>query len=159
LASSDIFQFERSEDSPGFLLWQVANIWQRKVKAGLSPFDLTHVQFVLLASLAWLGQNGEEVTQVQLAAHAKTDIMMTSQVLRTLEEKRLIQRTVHTSDTRAKAVRLTEAGLALAARAVGAVEQVDEEFFGVLKDQLPAFNQNQLTLLRAATSPPAADTP
>jgi MarR family transcriptional regulator, organic hydroperoxide resistance regulator len=147
LTSTEIFKFEHAEDSPGFLLWQVANVWQKKIKAELSPFGLTHVQFVLLANMAWLGREGEEITQVQLAAHAKTDVMMTSQVLRTLEEKKLIQRTSHTTDSRAKSILLTEEGLALVKRTVPVVEQVDAAFFGVLENQLPGFNQNLVKLL------------
>lgn len=38
--------------SPGFLLWHVTLRWQRAITAALRPLDLTHVQFVLLAS-AW----------------------------------------------------------------------------------------------------------
>jgi hypothetical protein len=38
------------DKSPGFLLWQVTLRWQRKVTIALAPLDLTHVQFVLLAT-------------------------------------------------------------------------------------------------------------
>lgn len=48
------FQFASPDDSPGFLLWQVSNLWQRKMKAELSDLGLTHVQFVLLAGIVWL---------------------------------------------------------------------------------------------------------
>src|SRR3546814_15453085 len=41
----------RPENSPGFLLWQVTNQWQRRLRATLEPLGLTHVQFVLLAGL------------------------------------------------------------------------------------------------------------
>ncbi|MGW6130942.1 MarR family winged helix-turn-helix transcriptional regulator [Cellulomonas sp. NPDC055163] len=89
------------------------------------------MQFVLLASLAWL--HGEEpVMQRQLAAHAGTDPMMTSQVLRTLEGKGLVERHAHPRDARARALRVTPAGLELANRAVVVVEEVDARFFGPL---------------------------
>ena len=42
------------EDSPGFLLWHVTLRWQRDIAAALAPLDLTHVQFVLLATTWWL---------------------------------------------------------------------------------------------------------
>jgi DNA-binding MarR family transcriptional regulator len=73
-----------ADDSPGLLLWQVTNRWQAAQRAALRPFDLTHVQFVLLASLTWLDSDRPPVTQKQLAEHAATDPMMTSQVLRAL---------------------------------------------------------------------------
>ena len=83
----DVFQFDNADDSPGFSLWQVSSMWQRQINAGLKPFDLTHAQFVLLASLMWLANEDKPLTQVDLANHAKMDVMMTSNVLRTLEEK------------------------------------------------------------------------
>ena len=81
-------RFEAAEESTGLLLWQVTNRWQAAQRAALQPFGLTHVQFVLVASLAWLGAEGP-VTQRQLADHAGTDPMMTSQVVRTLVDKGL----------------------------------------------------------------------
>src|SRR3954453_8138901 len=46
-------------DSPGFLLWRVTQRWQRSIVAALRPLDLTHAQFVLLMSTAWLGAPGQ----------------------------------------------------------------------------------------------------
>src|SRR4051794_41912041 len=80
-----------ADESPGLMLWRVTNAWQAAQRATLGPFDLTHVQFVLLASLAWLRADGP-VTQRELASHARTDPMMTSQVLRALEAKGLVDR-------------------------------------------------------------------
>lgn len=117
--------------SPGLLLWQVTNRWQAAQRAALKPFDLTHVQFVLLASLTWLGSDGP-VTQKQLADHAATDPMMTSQVLRALEARGLVERAPHPTDARARALRVTRSGAALANRAVVAVEACDATFFAPL---------------------------
>jgi len=128
-------RFERSEDSPGFLLWQLTNLWQQHIRAALAPLELTHVQFVLLASIAWLEQSGDYVNQAMLARHAHTDVMMTSQVLRALEQKGLITRAVHPSDTRAKVITLTEDGRVLAQQAMKVVESVDARFFDPLHDQ------------------------
>ena len=47
------------EESLGFLLWRATLRWQRGVAAVLTPLDLTHVQFVLLASTWWLNAQGE----------------------------------------------------------------------------------------------------
>lgn len=121
------------DDSPGLLLWQVTNRWQAAQRATLKPFGLTHVQFVLLASLTWLDADGP-VTQKALAAHAATDEMMTSQVLRALETAGLVERAPHPTDRRARALRVTLPGRKLANRAVVAVEACDRAFFGVLPD-------------------------
>jgi DNA-binding MarR family transcriptional regulator len=131
--------FDSAEDSPGFLLWQVGNVWQRRQREALAPLELTHVQFVLLASLAYLGKNLEPVTQIALAQHAQTDPMMTSQVLRTLEGKGLLERIPHPTDARAKSLKITHTGLELANRAVVVVEQMDRAFFAVLGEEVRGF--------------------
>jgi DNA-binding MarR family transcriptional regulator len=116
-------------ESPGFLLWHATLRWQRGVAAALAPLDLTHVQFVLLACTWWLNEQGERPTQVRLAAQAGTDIKMTSQVLKTLEKKGLLEREVDQADTRARRLRVTRRGARLTPRAVAVVEAVDAEFF------------------------------
>jgi DNA-binding MarR family transcriptional regulator len=115
--------------SPGFLLWRATLRWQRLVAAALSTMDLTHVQFVLLACAWWLNREGEEPNQLAIARQAGTDVKMTSQVLRTLEDKGLIERHTDPGDTRAKRVRVTARGAELAPRAIAAVERADAEFF------------------------------
>ena len=124
--------YDAAESSPGLLLWRVTNRWQAAQRAALKPHGLTHVQFVLLASLAWLGDEAGAVTQKQLADHAATDPMMTSQVLRVLEQRGFVVRRAHPGDGRAKALVVTAEGAALAGRAVRAVEATDREFFAVL---------------------------
>ena len=116
-------------DSPGFLLWHATLRWQRGIAEALAPLDLTHVQFVLLACAWWLNEHGDPPNQVAVAAQAGTDVKMTSQVLRTLERKGLIERQVDAADTRARRIRVTRRGTALAPRAIAVVEEVDARFF------------------------------
>jgi DNA-binding MarR family transcriptional regulator len=115
--------------SPGFLLWHATLRWQRGIAGALAPLDLTHVQFVLLACAWWLNDHGDPPNQVAIAAQAGTDVKMTSQVLRTLERKGLLERKVDAADTRARRVRVTKRGAALAPRAIAVVEEVDARFF------------------------------
>ncbi|TIT46193.1 MAG: winged helix-turn-helix transcriptional regulator, partial [Mesorhizobium sp.] len=103
--------------------------WQRVMTAALAPLDLTHVQFVLLASAMWLGRDGEPPNQVQLAAQAGTEVKMTSDVIARLEAKGLIAREADPRDSRAKVIRVTSAGAAAAQRAIVAVEAADAAFF------------------------------
>jgi DNA-binding MarR family transcriptional regulator len=127
-------------DSPGFLLWHATLRWQRGIAQALAPLDLTHVQFVLLACTWWLNEQGERPTQIALAAQAGTDIKMTSQVVRSLERKGLIEREVDAADTRARRLHVTKRGTQLAPRAIAIVEQVDSEFFaGVPERQTLSF--------------------
>jgi DNA-binding MarR family transcriptional regulator len=119
-------------DSPGFLLWHATLRWQRGIAQALAPLDLTHVQFVLLACTWWLNEQGERPSQIALAGQAGTDIKMTSQVLRSLEGKGLIEREIDTADTRARRLRVTRRGARLAPRAIAIVEEVDAHFFADL---------------------------
>ena len=130
--------------SPGFLLWHLTLAWQRAVAAVLAPLDLTHVQFVLLACAWWLGRQGQVPNQLQLARQAGTDVKMTSQVVRRLEAKGLLQHQVDPGDSRARRLRLTAAGPRLARRAIAAVEQADARFCGTEAAALTALLQHML---------------
>ena len=141
------FSVEKAEDSSGFLLWQVTNLWQREIKKALEPYGLTHSQFVLLASIHWLTLNKQDVTQILLSAHTKIDPMTTSTVLRTLQTKGLLQRQEHTTDTRAKTVGLTDNGKKIVKQAVKTVENFDKAFFSTLGSKIQVFNGQLLTLL------------
>jgi DNA-binding MarR family transcriptional regulator len=123
-------------DSPGFLLWRATLRWQRMIAAALAPLGLTHVQFVLLACTWWLNQAGERPSQVEVARQAGTDVKMTSEVLRSLERKGLLDRRADGSDARARQVVVTRKGRTLAPKAIAAVEAVDAEFFAPVS--LPA---------------------
>ncbi len=117
--------------TPGFLLWQAANRWQRTLGAALRPLGLTHVQFVLLASVWWLARTHDSLpTQRQIADQAGTDPMMTSQVLRALERRGLVSRARGSADARVRTVMCTPEGARLSQRAVRVVEAADADFFG-----------------------------
>jgi DNA-binding MarR family transcriptional regulator len=141
------FSIEKAEESTGFLLWQVTNLWQREIKKALEKYELTHSQFVLLASIHWLTLDKQSVTQILLSNHTKIDPMTTSTVLRTLQAKGLIKRQEHETDTRAKTVGLTEIGLKNIKQAIKTVEQFDKSFFGLLDNQAKEFNNKLNTLL------------
>lgn len=141
------FQFKRPEDSPGFLLAQVTMLWQRKQKRVLDPLNLTHTQFVLLSSLAWLSRENNSVTQVDIANLSNTDRMMVSKVLRTLEEKKFISRHEHKTDTRAKIIKLTQEGAEVLQKALVKVESVDFDFFSCIETNLKTFNKDLLKLI------------
>ncbi len=121
-------------DSPGFLLWHATMRWQRTMRAALAPHDLTHVQFVLLASAWWLGEQGEQPAQRRLADHAGTDAMMTSQVVRALERAGLVQRLRDPADARSVLVTITDTGRERLQGALADVEAADAAFFAPVRD-------------------------
>jgi len=143
-------RFGAPEQSPGFLLWRVTLSWQRQMRAALAPHDLTHVQFVLLASLWWLQEHGSgPPTQAQLAEQAGTDLMMTSQVVRKLAGRGLVARARDPADSRAWRLALTQPGSRALAGALADVEAADQAYFAVLGEDGDAFRRG-LAALSAA---------
>jgi len=123
------FGFHTPQQSPGFVLWQITNEWQRRQKLALKSLGLTHVQFVLLAGIYWFSLQKKVPSQKMIAEHAKTDVMMTSQVLRTLEAKQLVKRKRADDDIRSNKLMLTQKGKKIVLQAIPVVEGVDRKFF------------------------------
>jgi MarR family transcriptional regulator, organic hydroperoxide resistance regulator len=124
------YEAEGPHNSPGFLLWHVSRRWQSLLAARLGEVDLTPAQFLVLGSLGWLHDVEKHTpTQRELAEHAGTDPMMTSQILRTLEERGLVTRKPDEEDARAVRVAPTSAGTKLVLSAVERVRAIDREVF------------------------------
>ena len=121
-----------SEKSTGLLFMRVYNKWHSMIKKELKKMNLTHPQFVVLASLAYLSQDSNEVTQVMISKLSGIDVMTVSQILNLLEKNDFVKRKEHSRDTRAKAVILNKKGEEVLQKAVPLVEQIDEIFFGKL---------------------------
>ena len=111
---------------------RVYNKWHSMIKKELKKMNLTHPQFVVLASLAYLSQDSNEVTQVMISKLSGIDVMTVSQILNLLEKNDFVKRKEHSKDTRAKAVILNKKGEEVLQKAVPLVEQIDEVFFGKL---------------------------
>jgi len=142
-----MFKFKTPSESSGFLLWKVTNLWQREIRKTLKKHNLTHTQFVILASTVWLSKENNNLTQVEIANYIEIDKMLTSNVLRTLEKNKLIKRAEHKTDTRAKIIKPTEKGIELLKKAVNKVEEFDELFFSKL-EQKENFNSELISLLK-----------
>ncbi len=120
------------EEPTGLILWQVANLWERELRKPLQNSGLSYVQYMLMMECDSLSSGQEPVTQTRLSEAAQTDPMTTSKVLRVLETRKLLRRKEHPSDTRAKAVELTDKGKKVLAEAGKAVEQFDKKFFAAV---------------------------
>lgn len=131
------FHFERPEENLGYLLWQTNMQWQKQMNRALDEVNLTHTQFVIMAALGWLLKSSDNVTQKEIADHSKTDRMMVSKVLRTLQKNELIERKEHETDTRAKCVFLTSQGSETLQKAIEIKAHANNSFFDKLSD-----NQN-----------------
>lgn len=132
MTKKSVFGFEEPKDSPGYLLWKTTTAWQRQIKASLSPYGVSHAQFVIMAAVTWFTENDQPANQVNIATLSGLDKMTVSKSLKKLSGMSLIKRTEDKRDTRAKYVSLTVKGLELIAKLVPVVEGVDEAFFGAL---------------------------
>lgn len=83
---------------------------------------------------------------MDIANQGNADRMMVSKVLRTLEEKKFISRLERPSDTRAKAIRLTNECVRVLQKALTAVENTDINFFSVLGNELSLSNKDMTKL-------------
>jgi DNA-binding MarR family transcriptional regulator len=128
------FGFDKPEDSPGFLLWQTTMLWQRQIKKALEAFDLSHPQFVILASLLWFEVHHYDTTQISIVNWTKLDKMTVSKSLKKLVDMKYVKRLEHENDARAKSVSLTVKGKELTVKLIPFVEAVDHRFFGNASD-------------------------
>lgn len=122
---------EGPKQSSGFLLWYVSTSWRSAIEQVLKTLGLTHPQFVVLATTGWLTTGGEPITQIAIGKMAGLDPNTNSQIIKGLEQKKLIKRS-KSSDGRAKNVSLTKAGADILHQALPAVEKADSHFFNLL---------------------------
>ena len=124
--SSDLTKLK---ESPGGYLLLVAQKWERAVDHVLDGFDTTCTQVELLSCLVELMKEGNPVTQKDIAEFLDRDKNTVSEVMRSLEKKGYITRTVSESDLRAKYIRLTDKGYDLLEKSVREMVRMDERFF------------------------------
>ena len=132
------FQFKKPEKSPGLLLWQITNHWQRLQRAALSELGITHPQFVVLAALLWLTDQDEEVSQKMISDLTNMDKMSTSDLIVNLLKKKMIKKIKSKTDGRAFSLSLTSIGKKITLKAIPIVEHVDQRFF---KEKTAALKQ------------------
>lgn len=124
------FGVEKLEASPGFFLWQITMIWQRKIKKVLEPYEISHAQFVIMAVLLWFNKHAYDTTQTAIINWTKLDKMTVSKAIKKLMVQGLLTQVEHAKDTRAKSVSLTEQGNTLIHKLIPIVENIDAAFFG-----------------------------
>jgi DNA-binding MarR family transcriptional regulator len=86
--------------------------WQRAVDAALRPLDLTHTQYLVLASTADAIEDNEQdaVAQLAIAEKAGLDAATVSTLVRKLEERGFVDRGPDGVDSRRWRVILTGSG-------------------------------------------------
>jgi len=136
-------------DVPGFLLWQLSKIWQRHLERLFKDLYLTNTQAILLANIFRFTNEGKEATQVFLSETIKVDPMTTSRVIRDLEKKNLITRTISTDDKRAYYLLPSLEGKELAKEILRRLPKLQKEFFSPLGDSHTTFVDSIQLLIEA----------
>lgn len=130
----DTVSFGAPEKAVGFVLWRIVHRYMREVDRALVPLDLTHLQFMTLAMVAWLGRTADPVTQSDVAAHGDIHPMQVSLMLKALEHKGFVVRQRSGADVRVKHLELTREGIALLRQSLPIVVTVQKTLFGELAD-------------------------
>lgn len=139
--------------SPGFWLHHAALAWRQLFDRRLRSLETTPTQFMLLAAVSWLtATTGKPPTQQEAADHAGADRMMTSKVVQTLTERRLLAREHDVADARIRRLRLTERGYALVQAGIRIAVDLDAELFGPPGDALREELRRIAAAARAATA-------
>jgi DNA-binding MarR family transcriptional regulator len=133
-----ISSYSAPEESPGFLLWRTSTLWRRSLEVALKPYDLTHPQFVVLATVGWLTKEGQKTSQIAVSRLSGLDPNTVSQILRGLQAKGILVRSAPQGGKR-KTPLLTPEGVDRLSHALPAVEQADAEFFSSLKREKQDF--------------------
>ncbi len=118
------------ENAVGFVMWRITARYQREVDRALTLLDLTNLQFITLALVAWFGRDDVPVTQIALARSAGIHPMQVSQTLKALEAKKMVSRRTSKSDSRAKRIEVTSSGLQTLQEALPRVIEVQHHLFG-----------------------------
>jgi DNA-binding MarR family transcriptional regulator len=134
---------------PGYLLWQVSKLWQRRLNFALGDLDLSSTQAIILINVPRLNQEHVAVTQSALAEATRVDRMTVSQSIRALERKGLVTRIVAPGNRRALQVDLTERGGVVASAALHRISAAHGEFFGPMGDDARAYVDMTRRLIQA----------
>jgi DNA-binding MarR family transcriptional regulator len=138
-----------AEASIGLLFIRAYNLWHTRIKKRLRAQGITHPQFVVLTTLAYLSRTQPFVSQARVAAMADMDVMLVSQIVRNLEKSAFLTRAENPQDSRSYALYLSDKGKTAVKRALPVVEVIDDEFFNGLGKDKEMF----LALLRRLVTP------
>jgi len=98
-----------SEKKAGLLVWQVANLWQNKLRHILKLYKLTLNEYLILESITELKKQIILLNQNIISSFSGIDVSVVSVVLKLLERKKFIKRTVD-KDNRKKTIEMLSMG-------------------------------------------------
>jgi DNA-binding MarR family transcriptional regulator len=146
-----IFEIQTPQESVGFQFWKLHQQWYKRVATALTPYAITHTQFVMMASIAWFEEQGTQPSQAQVGTLMNLDKMAFSKAVRQLETKGYVKRKRSKQDGRAFNLSLTNKALDIVPQAMQAIESVDKDVFGALGERRQTFNKILLLLNKKLT--------
>jgi DNA-binding MarR family transcriptional regulator len=120
--------FDEVRDMPGHMLRRFQQIAVSIFLKDCKAFDLTPVQFSVLAALS----QASPLDQIRLSGLVALDRTTISLTVRRLEERGLVARQVSEKDRRAKLIRLTGAGRAFTEAVLPTVRAVQDKILAPL---------------------------
>lgn len=120
--------FDRASAMPGHLLRRCQQIAVSLFLTECRAFDLTPLQFTVLATLSQMGPQD----QASICGYAALDRTTVGVVVKKLEARGLVRREVSAKDRRSKPISITAAGANLLKAAMPAVEEAQARMLGPL---------------------------
>ena len=111
----------------GYLVWHLSTKWRVAVDRALKDLGLTHVDYLVLASLSEFTRSGAQPNQRELADFAGLEVMYVSKLVRGLERSGLLRRADHPDDPRAFQLELTARGASLVAQAATVMRKLFDQ--------------------------------
>lgn len=142
-----IFEIPTPQQSIGFQFWKLHKKWQKQVSAILTPHNITHTQFIMLASIAWFEEQQTSPSQTQVCKLMNLGKMTFSKAIRQLESTHLIHRKQSNVDARSVSLSLTREAMDIMPQLMHVIESIDKQIFGSLNThEKQQFNQMLLSL-------------
>lgn len=120
---------QQPDEQLGFLLTQVSFLKQRIINVELKELDLTYIQFIILAGILELSEEGMVVSQQTIVVKRRLDKAMVSVVIKALITRGLVLRHPHPTDKRAYKLILTKEGEKKVLLGKEITLKIDQHFF------------------------------
>ena len=123
-----------SEKKIGLLIWNVSIYWQNKLRLILSQYHLSLNEYLILESLKILKKNINLPSQINISSFSGIDESVVSVCLKSLENKKLIKRTVD-QDNRKKVINILPTGQKLFDEIFPKINQQENKLFDKLQSE------------------------
>ncbi len=125
----DSGQPRRPEDVVGVCVWRISLAYQRRAEMALREFGISHLQFVILNTCAWLNLTTGRVSQRDLVAEIGVQEAQLSVTVKALKAKKLVTQRAEEADPRVRVIELSAAGLQLLAQVLPHMRRLQAELW------------------------------